>query len=300
MKRRVAASVIFVLIVIAAIIVAVIAVQRAPRGETVRLYYLRANADQIGPAFGSETAEAMPADRLVQRLLHGPQSKNLVSPFGEDIVVNAMETSGGTVYIDFNEQYLTDDPFTQSARDYCLVRTLSGMDGVEYIGITVEGHPYPPPDGADGWHIRNFIVDNSAFAPVRKTMTVYFPNTRGDLLIYRQVTVKTQGVNLTENTVLELLANPPKGVASPFAGRFNANSVVTADGVCYVNLSRDILSFDFTGDTQVTLFIYGIVNSLCELDGVRSVRLSIDGQTMRTLAGVDIPDYLTARYDLVE
>lgn len=57
-------------------------------------------------------------------------------------------------------------------------------------------------------------------------------------------------------------------------------SVVTKDGICYVNLDETFLNQIYNVTADVT--IYSIVNSLAELSNVNKVQISINGDTSTT------------------
>lgn len=100
-----------------------------------------------GPALDWEAyageAESPGPEELLTALLAGPGSEELVSPFPRGVSLRSWEWDGerpGVLKVDLSEQYgaLTDLSLTLA--DYCIVLTLSQVEGVEGVEITAGGH----------------------------------------------------------------------------------------------------------------------------------------------------------------
>lgn len=80
---------------------------------------------------------------LLQALLNGPTEEGLTSPFPRGLSVRRWEWDAeqpGHLRVSLSEQYsgLTDIALTLA--DYCIVLTLSQLEGVESVEILSEGH----------------------------------------------------------------------------------------------------------------------------------------------------------------
>ncbi|MDY3906754.1 MAG: GerMN domain-containing protein [Lawsonibacter sp.] len=116
-------------------------------GEYV-LYFLASSVEKHGPALktepyaGEEQAEPTPAE-LVQALLAGPAAQDLRSPFPRGVTMQDCSfdpEQPGRVEVTLSERYgeLTDISLTLA--DYCIVLTLSQIEGVESVEIISGGH----------------------------------------------------------------------------------------------------------------------------------------------------------------
>lgn len=75
------------------------------------------------------------------------------------------------------------------------------------------------------------------------------------------------------------------------------NHISVENRLCTVDLNQRFLE---TVENQAfAVKIYSVVNSLCELDGVDSVQILIDGKKITTDDGVDISVPLTAEQSLI-
>lgn len=81
-------------------------------------------------------------DDLCQALFSGPTEKGLVSPFPQGVTLQNWSLEDGLLTLDLSEQYggLADVSLTLA--DYCLVLTLSQLEGVEAVQIQSAGHTY--------------------------------------------------------------------------------------------------------------------------------------------------------------
>ena len=78
-------------------------------------------------------------------------------------------------------------------------------------------------------------------------------------------------------------------------------SVRVEDGVAVADFSRELVERHWGGSAGELMTVYGIVNTLAELPGVRRVRITVEGRALETLAGhVDLSEPLAADRTLVQ
>lgn len=111
-------------------------------------------------------------------------------------------------------------------------------------------------------------------------ITLYFPDA-GKQYLTRENRVIEHTVEQRERIILEELIKGPtnKGKISVIPTTTKLYSVVSKNGIAYINLSNEFKSdMQFGGNNEI-LAIYSIVNSLTELKTIKSVQISVDGQT---------------------
>ena len=98
-----------------------------------QLYF--ASGLEDGSAILSEPRE------LMEALLSGPTEEELNSPFPSGVSLRSWGLEEGVLVLNLSEQYggLTDISLTVA--DYCIVLTMSQLDGVEAVEINVAGQP---------------------------------------------------------------------------------------------------------------------------------------------------------------
>lgn len=99
-----------------------------------------------GPALGWEpyVGEGEPGvEELLDALLAGPTDETLASPFPKGLSVRRWERKQdqpGVVQVALSEQYGSLADISLTLADYCIVLTLSQVEGVEAVEITSAGY----------------------------------------------------------------------------------------------------------------------------------------------------------------
>ena len=75
-------------------------------------------------------------------LLAGPTQGGLVSPFPQGLSLQSWELEDGLLTLNFSEQYGGLADISLTLADYCLVLTLSQVEGVDTVQIQSAGHTY--------------------------------------------------------------------------------------------------------------------------------------------------------------
>jgi hypothetical protein len=128
-------------------------------------------------------------------------------------------------------------------------------------------------------------------APVVRTINVklFFedPQGRGLVLEERGVAYHANLSRQLQVVVEELVRGSQSGNASPWAGNARVMEVfVTARGVAYVDLSKEVLANRVPGTRAELLSVYSLVNSIVlNFPAIQKVQILIDGQATETLAG---------------
>ena len=81
-------------------------------------------------------------EELVNALLAGPTQGGLVSPFPQGLSLQSWELEDGLLTLNFSEQYGGLADISLTLADYCLVLTLSQVEGVDTVQIQSAGHTY--------------------------------------------------------------------------------------------------------------------------------------------------------------
>lgn len=166
-----------------------------------------------------------------------------------------------------------------------IVWTLTSLDFVEGVVLTIEGQPLRDNNGQEfGPMNRSTVViepEISAETTEYAILTLYFANMDGTDLITEERVIEVNANQTSEKTILEqLIAGPEELDAQrtvPVETKLR-DVTTTNDGICYVNLSQDFVTKHSGGEMAEKLTIYSIVNSLCELDHIDKVQFLIEGK----------------------
>lgn len=227
--------------------------------------------------------EAM-LEELTACLSSRPYKLEYKVPFAMGFDVLSMELSGGKLAIDVSASYQELSATTEVLVRAAIVRTFTQLPFVRYVGITVEGNPlFDNVGDVVGLMSADLFIDNDGNEINTYELTrvkLYFANMEGDKLIgaYRE---KYYSTNIPlERFVLDELIAGPSGAVEGLYPSINPEvkvfSVMTKDGICYVNLDANFLNVVNNVSTETS--IYSIVNSLAELSNVNKVQILVNGE----------------------
>ncbi|MEA4933804.1 MAG: GerMN domain-containing protein [Lawsonibacter sp.] len=110
------------------------------------LYFAADNKDGHGSALATEpyrgTGSPSPGD-LIDALLSGPTQDGLISPFPKGVSLQSWEWDSaqeGNLRVRLSEQYGGLADISLTLADYCIVLTLSQLDGVKSVEISSDGY----------------------------------------------------------------------------------------------------------------------------------------------------------------
>lgn len=225
-------------------------------------------------------------DELIQHLSTNPEKLEYKAPLLMGFQVLDVTWDGEKVLLDMDRSYLDLPTTTEVLVRAAVVRTLTQLDKVNYVGITVEGAQLSDSLGnAVGWMSADRFIDNdgseiNTYDQVR--IVLYFADESGENLIAasREKYYSTN-ISLERFVVDELLAGPSghvEGIYPTINPATKILSVMTKDGTCYVNMDESFLSVTDRVSTEVS--VYSIVNSLVELNNINKVQILINGEAL--------------------
>lgn len=195
---------------------------------------------------------------------------------------------GGTVWVDFSETYGQLSGMDLTTADYCVTLTLTQLEGVHVVRITVAGRELAYRD--TNLLLAGDVLLTSTDDVVRSlAVQLYFPDGEGTLTAEDRLLNLYEGQSRAGVVVDALLAGPESDALLPLAPEgFAVVSVRLDDEMCYLNLSAEsaaLLPEDAAAQETVLL---GLVRSLRSVEGVSAVQFLVDGEYSRTFGKVDI------------
>ncbi len=228
------------------------------------------------------------ADDLLGQMSEPRDDVNLREVIRDFAVNDIVITAEKQLILTVDEGYLKLDPTREILTRAAIVRTLTQIEGIDYIQIKLKdedltdvlGQPVGMMSAAD-------FVDNAGDeinAYENKELTLYFADTDGTALVKATRDVEYNTSISAEKLIVEQL------IAGTEAGRLRSTinpqtkiiNVTVKDGICYVNLDSAFLSVPEGIRPEVML--YSIVDSLVELPGIQRVQFAVDGESNITLS----------------
>lgn len=231
-----------------------------------------------------EDTEAQ-VEELLTALATMPDKLAYKTPLGQGIEVTDFQLKEGNLTLDMNEKYLELSVPVEVLTRAALVRTLIQIDGVNYIGMTVNGNPLMDSLGSPlGMMNGGTFVDNegSQINSMEQTrIKLYFTDETGTQLVaVNRTLIYNTNISLEKLVIDQLIAGPTdmtKNVYPTLNPDTKILGVTINDGTCYVNLDETFLSQASGATAEVV--IYSIANSLAELSNVNKVQISVNGET---------------------
>lgn len=231
----------------------------------------------------SETVEEQ-LQEMLDCLAAVPERPEYKVPLGMGFQVLNLDMQNGSVMLDVDKAYSNMPATTEVLVRAAIVRTLTQIEEVRYVGITVEGQQlYDNAGELVGLMNAEQFINNdgneiNTYELVR--LKLYFANEGGDKLIasYREKHYSTN-TPLERFVVEELIAGPSSqssGLYPAINPETKIISIMTKDGICYVNLDSGFLSV--TNNVSVEVAVYSIVNSLVELSNINKVQILVNGE----------------------
>ncbi len=230
---------------------------------------------------------------------------NMVTAKPESVEIYGYEITDKMLTINFSASY---NEMTRVAELLCrsaIVLTMTQISGIDYVAFTVNDSPLlDSRNNPIGSMKAADFVDNgesniNSFQMVR--VELYFADSTGKKLepvIYEGICEQNTSV---EKLIIEkLIAGPElKQYLRTLPSGLRLNSVITKDGICYVNFDASFLTE--TVDVSPEIELYSIVNSLSELSYINKVQISINGETNKKLRDEISLEYTFSRnLDLVK
>lgn len=241
---------------------------------------------------------------LLQRIIDGPSGTRARSVIPDEITSVTYIMGSQTVGVNFNSAYNEVGQDRKVLCEAAIVRTLCQLDDVYAVSFSVEGVPVCDSQNVPvGLLTPDSFVENDGSminSYERAELHLFFADESGKKLVEKSEIV-TYNSNISMDRLI--VDNIVKGPMSTDAfatvnPATTVNSVMTRDGVCYVNLSGDFLN-RITNVTDKVL-VFSVVNSLTELDNVNKVQILIDGDMNVKVGEIGLSTLFERDLEIVE
>ena len=262
-------------------------------GENVRqVYYVSNSETKVEQHLHEMTADTLEGQiqELLDCLATIPEKLEYKAPLAMGFQVLSTRQEEGTLLLDMDAGYLGLPPITEVLVRAAIVRTMTQLDEIRYVGITVEGNQlYDSAGSPVGRMNREQFIDNdgneiNTYELAR--VKLYFASENGENLISANREKYYSTSMPLERFVVEELIAGPSGQVEGLYPSVNPNTkivnVTTRDGICYVNLDDSFLTLVNNVPTEVS--IYAIVDSLVELNNINKVQILINGEVPATFS----------------
>ncbi|MDY3281460.1 GerMN domain-containing protein [Dysosmobacter sp.] len=221
---------------------------------------------------------------LLERLLAGPASENLVTPFPSGTALLDLTVAGTQAKADLSRAYSALSGVELSLADYCIALTLTQIPGIRTVSVTVNGQDLAYRSN-QVFRLRDVLLSTTEDVVGTVDVTLYFLSESGALVGEERTLDLYEGDTRAETLVRALLSGPEtKGLTSAIPEGFDVRSIRVEDGECFVNLASSMLSA-LPAEADLRQAVRALSESLVSLETVDGVRLLVDGELVNTESG---------------
>ncbi len=285
-------------------------IENAPGNDGLtycEIYYIDAVNQTLGyetMSVGGKTQEEQVFDAYKKlQDIQNTEERRCVVPTGLDI--NSVYIDSGILGIDFNAIYNTMGLGDELIFKTAIVYTFTSFQFIDYVYITVDGHPLEMTSGQSVGKLgrKDVVIDGdiSAEPTNYEILTLYFKSADGTKLGTEIREVEVNPNQPIERYVIEQLIEGPKnsGLKSVIPSDTKIRDISTADGICYVDLSAEFVTKQSGTEKDSLAAVYSIVNSLGEMENINKVQFLIEGEKFDKYGHiVDLTKPVEPNYDI--
>lgn len=292
--------------------------------NSIKIYYVNSMINELNPkthVLAAKTTTEQ-VEEVMSLLMESTGDNSYKVPFDREVVYNGYSFNNSILTIDFNSEYLKMDEQRELLSRAALVLSLVQLDGVSYVNITIDSQPLTDPSGRiiSNMNEQTFadVVASGGSISNSINLTLYFADESGEKLVPVKTALDYDEVNSVERIVVDALIKGPDSlerytvsnaddpenptyekVYQVMGEDVGVVSATTKNGICYVDFDEEFIKQNVGVSNEV--IIYSIVNSLCELNFVSQVQISVLGDSQIDFHGtVSIRDPFIRNLNIVK
>lgn len=296
MRKRRIMSIILVIISIILIVTALIIGRKEPYTYECNLYFFNSSRT----SFSEEkrnieyySDEDLP-NEVLEELIKGPLDSQNSRVVNKRTEINSIANDGnGNLVVDFSKLIGEDNGAQNEVFPiYAVVKSLSSLDGVNSVKVTVGGREFVTRDGIVIGALRAEDINLSTDTDTSETISVrlYFTDIATKKLSVEERRVKvTDQQPIVQYIINELIKGPISENHAPVLDKgTNLISVTIADNIGFVNFGKNFIEKNSASPQKTEYAIFSIVNSMTELETVNRVQFLVEGKKTEKIGDIDI------------
>lgn len=253
----------------------------------------RENGNPELKSYHYEGAADVPS--MMEALLTGPAvTTGLRSAIPEGTRLLSWSVKGDLAKLDLSEPYDTLEGVALTLADYCITLTLTQLENVKNVHITVNGRDVSR-RGKQIFSASDVVLSGAEEEPVELTAALCFRRIGGnelgeELRVFRL----TESQSATLAVLQALLSGPTEpGLQALLPQGVEVYSARVEAGVCYADFSAALLTDIPVSLEQQRLVLHSIVESLQSLGYVQAVQILVEGEPLSDYGQVDVSQPLS-------
>lgn len=278
------------------------------KNQQYTIYYMNSSANKlVEKYYRTDTKDTSSLVReLIEQMNTRQKQEDCIVIKPEKVKVEHItyDKSRSIAGIYFSREYNECENSVRLLMSAGIVKLLTQLDSVSYVQFYVDGAEAKYPDGTlmGLLSMEDFIDDsNEVTGNIEwKNINLYYADKLGDKLVKTNVSVAySKNISLEKMVVERLIKGPSDTSAyAVLPSDLKLLNVSVSNRVCYVNLNTAFLTEMVNVSNEIP--VYAIVNSLCELDTVDSVKIMINGDSNKTFReSISLDSTFTYNEDIV-
>ncbi len=227
---------------------------------------------------------------VVECLLAGSQDDTLLSPFPEDTTLNSLNILDRRAFVDLSGSFFRLDGIALILADYCLTLSLTAIDEIESVSVTVGGRSLAQ-QPRQIFRERDIILSSKESALQLVTVSLYFTDEYGLLAAEERTLELYEGDTQSAALITALLEGPQDdSLSRVIPQNFRITSIKTENGICRINLPFDSLASLPDDEQTQRLILTSLAKSLYSLEYIREIRLLTEGEELERFGHISVSE----------
>lgn len=267
------------------------------KAERFHVYFKNANENSLSTEIRNmevknSTTEEDRAKFVISQIIAGPSKEQNSAVISSEAKLLSLAIKNSVATVNISKEFSEKKDVEALILRLSVVKSLCEIKGIDGVVIQVEGKPLVSEATGKELGVLNaedIAFDTNSQKAETSDIILYFPDEAGEGLVRETREVEIQNALSPEKTVIsELIKGPDKKeLLRAVPAETKLLNIETKDGVCFVNFSSEFVTKTDAGSLSTMLTLYSVVNSLCELDSVKSVQILVNGET-----GVEFGNYV--------
>lgn len=270
--------------------------------ESIELYY-RSAEESYFSELGVMKAESRvlygesDVEDLMELYMKGPVTAGLASPFPKGVELVRTVRTPRSVTLIVNDAFADLPEITMRVAASCAARTVWDYNS-DYETVKIKTENGKLLDGMEELVITPealVLSDRNAGQP-NVLLSLYYADPQRRFLVEEQRSTPVEdAAKLPEYILRALIEGPQSDTLLPTIPENTLLlSASVIDGECITNFSQEFYNNRPQDPVAERLCIFSVVNSLCQLDEVETVRIQVGGDTVGIYSALDLSEALTA------
>ncbi len=250
--------------------------------KAYQIYYLNPGMTKlVAREYRTRTTDQeLLIQELMDSLMNVPADLDVQGALSEKVVYQGCRAEDIVLYLYFDNNYTSMKSYREILCRAALTRTLTQVDGIDYISIYSGDQPLLDTRGMPVGVLTaaDFVDSLSDVNAYEKTeLTLYFTDEKGEQLFPEKREVIHNVNTSVEKVILEELISGPErsGLSPTLDPGTKLLNVSVNENVCYLNFDTSFMNNPL--EVRDYIPIYSIVNSLSELSSVNRVQFTVNG-----------------------